>query len=98
MQDDWWYKSAAVVCVLNVQNSISSSFQIKMMPDDWFSQKEDVPYLYLSGNPWACSCSLDYLHRYLVDNEMNVYTRDGPLIKSDAESVVSNKQVKKETG
>lgn len=59
------------------------------MPDDWFSMKEMVPYLYLSANPWACSCSLDYLRRYLDDNEFNVYTRDGPLINNDVESVVS---------
>ncbi|XP_076580909.1 uncharacterized protein LOC143316943 [Chaetodon auriga] len=62
--------------------------KIKVMPDDWFSQKEEVPYLYLSDNPWACSCSLGYLHTYLDDYELNVYVRDGPLIKSDAESVV----------
>lgn len=58
------------------------------MPDNWFSQKEEVPYLYLSANPWACSCSLSYLHRYLGDYELNVYVRDGPEIKGDAESVV----------
>lgn len=60
------------------------------MPDDWFSKKEEVPYLYLSANPWACSCSLNYLHRYLNDYEFNVYVRDGPNIRNDAESVVSN--------
>ena len=59
------------------------------MPDNWFSQKEEVPYLYLSANPWACSCSLGYLRRYLDDYELNVYVRDGPIIKSDGESVVS---------
>lgn len=59
------------------------------MPDDWFSQKEEVLYLYLSHNPWACSCPLDYLRRYLEDNEMNIYTRDGPLINNNAYSVVS---------
>ncbi|XP_026182134.1 platelet glycoprotein Ib alpha chain [Mastacembelus armatus] len=64
------------------------SNKIKVMPDDWFSQKEEVPYLYLSDNPWACSCSLGYLRRYLDDYELNVYVRDGPIIRSDAESVV----------
>ena len=59
------------------------------MPDNWFSQKEEVPYLYLSANPWACSCSLGYLRRYLDEYELNVYVRDGPIIKSDGESVVS---------
>lgn len=59
------------------------------MPDDWFSQKEEVPYLYLSENPWFCSCSLGYLRRYLEDYELNVYVRDGPLIKIDVDSVVT---------
>ncbi|XP_068611956.1 uncharacterized protein [Brachionichthys hirsutus] len=67
---------------------ISFSIQIKEMPDDWFSQKEEVPYLYLSDNPWSCSCSLLYLRRYLSDYELNVYVRDGPIIESDVESVV----------
>ncbi|XP_050928627.1 platelet glycoprotein Ib alpha chain [Lates calcarifer] len=62
--------------------------KIKVMPDDWFSKKKEVPYLYLSANPWACSCSLGYLRRYLEDYEFNIYVRDGPLIKSDGESVV----------
>lgn len=70
-------------------NLFCLSSQIMVMPDNWFSQKEEVPYLYLSANPWACSCSLDYLRRYLDDYELNVYVRDGPVIKSDADSVVS---------
>ena len=66
------------------------SFQIRVLPDDWFSQKEEVPYLYLSENPWACSCSLGYLRRYLDDYELNVYVRDGRIVKGDVESVVRN--------
>ncbi|XP_030287123.1 SLIT and NTRK-like protein 4 [Sparus aurata] len=62
--------------------------KITVMPNNWFSQKEEVPYLYLSANPWACSCSLGYLRRYLDDYELNVYVRDGPIIRSDGESVV----------
>ena len=58
------------------------------MPDDWFSQKEEVPYLYLSDNPWACSCSLDYLRRYIDDYDYNIYIRDGLEIKLTPESVV----------
>ncbi|XP_040928925.1 leucine-rich repeat-containing protein 4 isoform X2 [Betta splendens] len=64
------------------------SNKIKVMPDDWFMKKEEVPYLYLSINPWTCNCSLKYLHKYLNDYEFNVYVRDGPIINSDAESVV----------
>ncbi|TMS01069.1 Protein slit [Larimichthys crocea] len=63
--------------------------KINVMPDNWFSKKEEVPYLYLSANPWACSCSLDYLRTYLNNYDYNVYTRDGPIINNDAESVVS---------
>lgn len=59
------------------------------MPDGWFSQKEDVPYLYLSLNPWACSCSLGYLRRYLDDFELNIYVRDGAEIRNGVDSVVS---------
>ncbi|XP_051251457.1 leucine-rich repeat transmembrane protein FLRT3 [Dicentrarchus labrax] len=62
--------------------------KIKVMPDDWFSQKEEVPYLYLSENLWVCSCSLGYLRRYIDDYEFNIYVRDGPLIRVEAESVM----------
>ncbi|KAK5936134.1 hypothetical protein CgunFtcFv8_027865, partial [Champsocephalus gunnari] len=58
------------------------------MPDDWFSPKEEVPYLFLSANPWACSCSLGYLRRYLDEYEFNVYVRNGPIVTTDALSVV----------
>ncbi|KAJ3585747.1 hypothetical protein NHX12_014466 [Muraenolepis orangiensis] len=61
--------------------------KIQVMPDDWFSVK-DIPYLFLSANPWLCSCSLGYLNGYLNDYETNVYVRDGAFINGDAESVV----------
>lgn len=47
-----------------------------------------MPYLDLSANPWACSCALLYLHGYLDDYGLNVYTR-GQSITSNPESVVS---------
>ena len=65
-----------------------SSFQIVVMPDGWFSQKEEVHYLYLSTNPWACSCSLTYFHTYLVKYSYNIYVRDGAEISLDDRSVV----------
>lgn len=68
---------------------LNCSSQIKVLPNDWFIKKEEVPYLYLSANPWACSCSLSYLHKYLNEHEFNVYVRDGPIIQVDVESVVS---------
>ncbi|XP_062240539.1 platelet glycoprotein Ib alpha chain [Platichthys flesus] len=61
--------------------------QIKEMPDNWFITKEDVPYLYLSANPWVCSCNIGYLHQY-IDEYNNVYVRDGPLITLRPESVI----------
>lgn len=75
---------------------VSVPLQISMMPDEWFSQKEEVPYLYLSANPWSCTCSLGYLRRYLDGYEYNVYVRDGPDIKIDVESVVctTNRKIK----
>lgn len=99
-----WYKFTVVVNFLTCRGLrlaclglqvIFFSFQIKVMPDNWFSQKEEVPYLYLSANLWMCSCSLDYLRRYLEDYELNVYVRDGPDIKGDVESVVSTTNRKK---
>lgn len=83
-------KALVEVCLLIFQTLyISSPSQIKVMPDDWFSRKMEVPYLYLSANPWACDCSLGYLRTYLEDYEFNIYTRDGLEIRSDAEGVVS---------
>ncbi|XP_029965998.1 platelet glycoprotein Ib alpha chain [Salarias fasciatus] len=71
-----------------IENLFLGNNQIRVMPDDWFSKKEDIPYIILSANPWECSCSLRILHRYLQDNGLNVYVLDGGLISSDPESVV----------
>ncbi|CAL8241208.1 unnamed protein product [Merluccius merluccius] len=68
--------------------------KIQVMPDDWFSMHDiGIPYLFLSANPWLCSCSLGYLNEYLNDYESTVYVRDGTLIKVDAESVVCESPV-----
>uniref|UniRef100_A0AAQ5ZFG6 LRRCT domain-containing protein n=1 Tax=Amphiprion ocellaris TaxID=80972 RepID=A0AAQ5ZFG6_AMPOC len=64
------------------------SNKISVMPDDWFSKKEEVNYLFLSANPWACSCPLRYLHGYLKTYDYNVYVRDGPTYIPDETSVV----------
>ncbi|XP_062305906.1 platelet glycoprotein Ib alpha chain [Osmerus eperlanus] len=62
--------------------------RVQMLPDDWFSRRPDVPYLFLSLNPWSCSCSLGYLRRHLEDYDYNYYVRDGDTIVSEAASVV----------
>uniref|UniRef100_UPI0037E98E27 platelet glycoprotein Ib alpha chain-like n=1 Tax=Semicossyphus pulcher TaxID=241346 RepID=UPI0037E98E27 len=62
--------------------------KITVMPDGWFSQKEDIPYVYLSANPWDCTCSCLYLQTYLNEYDTNIYVRDGPIIQSGALNVV----------
>ncbi|XP_041635065.1 SLIT and NTRK-like protein 2 isoform X2 [Cheilinus undulatus] len=62
--------------------------KIKLMPDGWFNKKEEVPYLFLSANPWDCTCSNLYLQTYMVDFDLNVYIRDGETIMSGALEVV----------
>ncbi|KAI3376421.1 hypothetical protein L3Q82_016442 [Scortum barcoo] len=69
-------------------NKVGEHTPHKALKDNWFRQKEEVPYLYLSANPWECSCSLGYLRRYLDEYEFNVYVRDGPIINNNVESVV----------
>ncbi|XP_057710834.1 reticulon-4 receptor isoform X2 [Corythoichthys intestinalis] len=58
------------------------------VPDDWFNPKEDVPFLFLSANSWACFCSLTYLSAYLGDFFFNFYVRDGTIISRDPRSLV----------
>ncbi|XP_016330381.1 platelet glycoprotein Ib alpha chain-like isoform X2 [Sinocyclocheilus anshuiensis] len=62
---------------------------VSLMPDGFFSSKPELPYVYLTHNPWLCSCAVGYLHRYLNDQEHNVYMHDGPNnIVPAADSVV----------
>ncbi|XP_067227397.1 platelet glycoprotein Ib alpha chain [Chanodichthys erythropterus] len=51
---------------------------VSLMPDGFFSSKPELPYVFLSYNPWICSCAVGYLHSYLNDQEHNVYKHDGP--------------------
>lgn len=51
---------------------------VSLMPDGFFSSKPELPYVYLSYNPWLCGCSVGYLHSYLNDQDHNVYKHEGP--------------------
>ncbi|XP_056588473.1 platelet glycoprotein Ib alpha chain [Triplophysa dalaica] len=62
---------------------------VSLMPYGFFSSKPELPYVYLSYNPWLCSCSVEYLHSYLNDQEHNVYKQEGPKgIVPGADSVL----------
>uniref|UniRef100_H3C5B1 LRRCT domain-containing protein n=1 Tax=Tetraodon nigroviridis TaxID=99883 RepID=H3C5B1_TETNG len=63
--------------------------QVQAVPDDWFGPKEEVPYLLLAANPWACGCALRYLKAYLAEYGDNVYVRAGPTYTNNPDSVVS---------
>uniref|UniRef100_A0A3B1K2L1 Platelet glycoprotein Ib alpha chain-like n=1 Tax=Astyanax mexicanus TaxID=7994 RepID=A0A3B1K2L1_ASTMX len=56
--------------------------RIKHMPDGFFSSKPELPYVYLSQNPWLCSCQVGYLRQYLDDQVIKA------SIENDPESVV----------
>ncbi|XP_056127835.1 platelet glycoprotein Ib alpha chain [Rhinichthys klamathensis goyatoka] len=62
---------------------------VSLMPDRFFSSKPELPYVFLSYNPWICSCAVGYLHSYLSDQEHNVYKHEGPNgLDPAADSVV----------
>ncbi|XP_039508206.1 platelet glycoprotein Ib alpha chain [Pimephales promelas] len=62
---------------------------ISLMPDSFFSSKPELPYVFLSYNPWICSCAVGYLHSYLNDQEHNVYKHVAPNgLDPAADSVV----------
>lgn len=52
--------------------------QITVMPDNWFSSKPELPYVFLSKNPWACFCKVGYLQVYLDNQAHNVYILTNP--------------------
>ncbi|XP_072552657.1 uncharacterized protein gp1ba isoform X2 [Salminus brasiliensis] len=47
--------------------------RVQHLPDEFFSSKPELPYVYLSQNPWLCSCQVGYLQQYLDDQGHNVY-------------------------
>ncbi|KAK7132897.1 hypothetical protein R3I93_019220 [Phoxinus phoxinus] len=51
---------------------------VSLMPDGFFSSKPELPYVFLSYNPWICSCAVGYLHSYLNDQDHNVYKHEAP--------------------
>ncbi|XP_070585842.1 platelet glycoprotein Ib alpha chain [Erythrolamprus reginae] len=48
--------------------------RLERVPDGFFSG-EEYGYIYLVGNPWVCDCRLDYLRKWINENEIYVYTR-----------------------
>ncbi|KAJ8281900.1 hypothetical protein COCON_G00044190 [Conger conger] len=63
--------------------------RLKVMPDQFFSELPDIPYVYLSKNPWVCNCKVQYLSGWLEDQGHNVYVHTGPSkVVNDPESVV----------
>ncbi|XP_070810773.1 platelet glycoprotein Ib alpha chain [Pituophis catenifer annectens] len=48
--------------------------RLERVPDGFFSGTE-YGYIYLVENPWLCDCRLDYLRKWINDNEFFVYTR-----------------------
>ncbi|KAJ8387421.1 hypothetical protein AAFF_G00156590 [Aldrovandia affinis] len=63
--------------------------RIKVMPNQFFSRMPNLPYVYLSKNPWVCSCEVAYLSTWLEDQGHNVYVHTGPShIVNDPESVL----------
>ncbi|KAA0706453.1 hypothetical protein E1301_Tti022953 [Triplophysa tibetana] len=59
--------------MFNLENN-----SVSLMPYGFFSSKPELPYVYLSYNPWLCSCSVEYLHSYLNDQVYNIYKQEGP--------------------
>ncbi|KAG7464561.1 hypothetical protein MATL_G00166950 [Megalops atlanticus] len=63
--------------------------RLRIMPDQFFSNFPEIPYVFLSKNPWICSCEAGYLPSWLDDQLSNVYLHTGPTtIMNDPESVV----------
>lgn len=64
--------SSNVLKMFDLENN-----SVSLMPDEFFSSKPELPYVYLSHNPWLCSCSVGYLHRFLNDQDYNIYKHNG---------------------
>ncbi|XP_043088572.1 platelet glycoprotein Ib alpha chain [Puntigrus tetrazona] len=76
--------SSEVLTTFDLENN-----SVSMMPNDFFSSKPDLPYVYLTHNPWLCSCSVSYLYSFLLDQEDNVYMHNGSnAIEFGANSVL----------
>ncbi|MBN3270570.1 GP1BA protein, partial [Polyodon spathula] len=57
------------------------------IPDGFFSEAE-IPYVYLSSNPWVCDCNLEYFREWIEQQSHNVYIRDRGEIQNYPESVL----------
>nr|XP_023653239.1 platelet glycoprotein Ib alpha chain-like [Paramormyrops kingsleyae] len=75
---------STVLKTFDIENNYLTS-----LPNKFFSSKPNIPYVYLSQNPWVCNCEMEYLQSWLDDESFNVYIHTGPdSILSDPESVV----------
>ncbi|XP_048885146.1 uncharacterized protein LOC125750865 [Brienomyrus brachyistius] len=75
---------STVLKTFDIENNSLTS-----LPNMFFSSKPNIPYVYLSQNPWVCNCELEYLQSWLDDESFNVYIHTGPnSVLNDAESVV----------
>ncbi|KAJ7313322.1 hypothetical protein JRQ81_004613 [Phrynocephalus forsythii] len=61
------------------------------VPDGFFPEDTSFAYVYLAENPWHCDCHLVYLHNWIKENKISVYTRTpGPaeeITENNPESV-----------
>ncbi|XP_036447030.1 platelet glycoprotein Ib alpha chain [Colossoma macropomum] len=68
--------------------------RVQHLPDEFFSSKPELPYVFLSKNRWLCSCQVGYLQKYLEDQGHNVYKHTNHTmdlkasVENDPESVV----------
>ncbi|KAL6484098.1 hypothetical protein MHYP_G00089710 [Metynnis hypsauchen] len=65
---------------------------VQHLPDEFFSSKPELPYVFLSKNRWVCSCQVGYLQKYLEDQGHNVYKHSNRTmdLKDNVENGVDN--------
>ncbi|XP_077326821.1 uncharacterized protein LOC143961413 [Lithobates pipiens] len=66
---------------------------LKNIPDNFFHGPNDLGYVYLDNNPWACSCTLHYFKEWVEDNGHAIYTKlsDGTPVNDEKSILCSDK-------